>query len=260
MRTKAHLKGRPLHPALVSFPTAFFIAVLCFDLLDIYQKTNTFKATSKYLVLGGIISGIVAAIPGIIDYFKTVPPKSSAKRRAGKHGLINSFVIVLFCVLFNLRDILSAFIVVGIEALAVMLMIYANWMGGTLVHRNQIGVDIRYAEAGKWKEKKWRKVTGPIVVAKSDELKVNQMMLLHINKIRIVLGRTEKGYAAFDDRCTHRGASLAGGSLMCGTVQCPWHGSQFDVNSGCLKAGPSTTGISVYKLEEINGQVLLHIN
>jgi nitrite reductase/ring-hydroxylating ferredoxin subunit len=42
-----------------------------------------------------------------------------------------------------------------------------------------------------------------------------------------VLARTEEGYVAFDDRCTHKGGSLAAGVMVWGTVQCLWHGSQF---------------------------------
>ena len=38
------------------------------------------------------------------------------------------------------------------EAAGLGLMTYGGWMGGTLVYRNQIGVDHRYARAGKWKE------------------------------------------------------------------------------------------------------------
>jgi nitrite reductase/ring-hydroxylating ferredoxin subunit len=55
---------------------------------------------------------------------------------------------------------------------------------------------------------------------------------------------------AFDDRCTHRGGSLAGGTMICGTVQCPWHGSQFDVSSGAVKAGPATEGIGTFAIEK----------
>jgi len=40
------------------------------------------------------------------------------------------------------------------------------------------------------------------------------------------------------DRCTHRGGPLSDGVLMCGTVQCPWHGSQFDVKTVEVKCGP----------------------
>ena len=60
---------------------------------------------------------------------------------------------------------------------------------------------------------------------------VNQMKLVHVDEARIVVARTEDGYAAFQDRCTHRGGPPIG-ALICGTVQCPWHGSQFDVQTG----------------------------
>jgi nitrite reductase/ring-hydroxylating ferredoxin subunit len=63
----------------------------------------------------------------------------------------------------------------------------------------------------------------------------------------LVLARAEKGYVAFEDRCTHSGGSLAGGVMMCGTVQCLWHGSQFNVSTGKVKAGPAKKEISVYR-------------
>jgi nitrite reductase/ring-hydroxylating ferredoxin subunit len=89
------------------------------------------------------------------------------------------------------------------------------------------------------------------------ELKVNAMKLLHIGEKRIVLARTEQQYVAFDDRCPHRGGSLAGGSLMCGTVQCPWHGSQFSVHKGTVSAGPAKEGINTYTVMENNGKIFL---
>jgi nitrite reductase/ring-hydroxylating ferredoxin subunit len=83
------------------------------------------------------------------------------------------------------------------------------------------------------------------------------MKLLHIGNQRIVLARTEQGFVAFEDHCTHRGGSLADGVLICGTVQCPWHGSQFDVRAGALKSGPAGEGIHVYQVEERGGEVCL---
>jgi nitrite reductase/ring-hydroxylating ferredoxin subunit len=67
--------------------------------------------------------------------------------------------------------------------------------------------------------------------------------------MRIVIARTGKGYAAFADRCTHRGGPLSDGALMCGTVQCPWHGSQFDVQTGEVKCGPAEKPIQTYEIE-----------
>ena len=46
---------------------------------------------------------------------------------------------------------------------------------------------------------------------------------------------------------------------MCGTVQCPWHGSQFDVRTGEVKAGPSVQAIRTYAVTEDGGQVKLTV-
>src|SRR5205823_3794511 len=101
---------------------------------------------------------------------------------------------------------------------------------------------------------------GPIAVAKEGELDVGQMKLLRVGDRRIVLARTEQGYAAFDDRCTHKGGPLSDGALICGTVQCPWHGSQFDVRTGAVKAGPSDRPIGTYTVEAAGGEVRLSLS
>jgi nitrite reductase/ring-hydroxylating ferredoxin subunit len=97
-------------------------------------------------------------------------------------------------------------------------------------------------------------------VAKNDELELNQMKLVHIQDKRIVIARTETGFVAFNDHCTQKGGSLAGGAIMCGTVQCPWHGSQFDVYDGKVKAGPAKKGIETYTVEEKDGSIYLQLN
>jgi nitrite reductase/ring-hydroxylating ferredoxin subunit len=149
-------------------------------------------------------------------------------------------------------------VVLALEAIGVVLLTAGGWMGGVLVNRNQIGVDHRYAYAGKWKEEEIASAPGqPVVVGKVDELKVNQMKLLRIDGRRLVLARTDEGFTVFDDRCTHRGGSLAGGVMIAGTVQCPWHGSQFDCRTGKIKAGPAEQPIEVYRVREEQGRLLL---
>ena len=85
------------------------------------------------------------------------------------------------------------------------------------------------------------------------------MKLLRVGDRRIVLARTERGCVAFDDRCTHKGGPLADGTLACGTVQCPWHGSQFDVETGKVRQGPAKESIATYAVEERKGRILLHL-
>ena len=257
MKSRASIDSHPLHPILIAFPVAFFTGTLLLDLYALISGTDGLWQLGKYLAMAGIVSAVAAAIPGLVDYLYTVPPESSAKKRATKHALLNSTMLLLFVAATFLRDDRASVLIVLIEALAVGLMSVAGWMGGTLVYRNQIGVDPRYAQAGKWSEAYFETSQQPIEAATADELKVNQMKLLHVGKKRIVLARSEEGYAAFDDRCTHRGASLAGGAMICGTVQCPWHGSQFDIHNGAVKAGPAKEKIATYPVEVRDGKVFL---
>lgn len=256
MRSRANLKGHPIHPALIPFPFAFLVGAFAFDAAGAVLDRPALWTTGAYLALAGVGAALVAAIPGFIDYLFTVPPDSSGKSRATKHMLLMLSAVGTFAIAWFLRgrsDTRPATLHLLLEGVGAFLLSIGGWMGGTLAFRNQIGVDHRYAKAGKWAEAYVETDSdGVATLAQSGELEVNQMKLVHVNGERIVLARTADGYVAFDDRCTHRGGSLAGGTMICGTVQCPWHGSQFDVASGAVKAGPAEKGIETFRVQ-LNG-------
>ncbi|HET7602365.1 MAG TPA: DUF2231 domain-containing protein [Gemmatimonadales bacterium] len=261
MRSKASIRGHPIHPALIVFPFAFLSGALVFDIAGRLAGRPSWWTTGGHLAAAGVIMALVAAVPGFVDYFLTVPPQSSAKRRATLHMAANLSGVVLIAIAWFLRRNDAGgpgADVIILEAVGVILLSSGAWMGGKLVSRNQISVDHRYAGAGRWHEDTVREPDGtPIPVAMAGELQPDQMKLLHIGHQRIVLARTEKGFVAFEDHCTHRGGSLADGVLICDTVQCPWHGSQFDVRTGAPRSGPAGEGIHVYRVEERGGEVCL---
>jgi nitrite reductase/ring-hydroxylating ferredoxin subunit len=45
---------------------------------------------------------------------------------------------------------------------------------------------------------------------------------------------------AIEERCSHRGGPLEKGSVSGRVVTCPWHGSQFDLDTGQVIRGPAT--------------------
>lgn len=259
MKSKASFKGHPLHPILVAFPIAFFTGAFAFDLLSQLVNKIIFWQMAYYLAIGGIAAGFMAAIPGVIDFTKTIPPNSSAKKRATKHALINITNLLLFSgvVYYKQAGNANPIIVLVMEGIGIILLTIAGWMGGTLVYKNQIGVVNRYADSGKWSEAYVDSKSAEIEVATIQDLKINQMKLVHVGNKRIVIARSEKGFVAFDDRCTHKGGSLAGGTMICGTVHCPWHGSLFDVHDGSVKSGPATEKISTYPVVEKDGKIYL---
>jgi nitrite reductase/ring-hydroxylating ferredoxin subunit/uncharacterized membrane protein len=246
MRSQASFKGHPIHPMLIVYPFAFLTGAFGFGLAGALMRRRNWREVGDTLVPVGIASGLVAAVPGLLDYLGTVPPRSSARTRARTHGLLNSTAMGLFGISWLLaRRSRNRTVPLVLQAAGSAAMSVAGYMGGTLVYRNQIGVDHRYAGAGTWREE--RQDHGAL--ESDDELNVNQMKLVHRNGDRIVVARTETGVAAFADRCTHRGGPLSDGALACGIVQCPWHGSQFDVETGAVTCGPATEPIATYPVK-----------
>jgi nitrite reductase/ring-hydroxylating ferredoxin subunit/uncharacterized membrane protein len=263
MRSTAHFRGHPIHPSLIPFPFAFLWGAFGFDIAGRLLDRSSLWQTGRYLGLAGVITALIAAVPGFIDYFTAVPPNSSARERATKHMVLNLATVAAFVLAAFLRrhDVAPpGGLVLLLETAGAAMLTVAGWLGGVLVSRNQISVDHRYAGAGKWKDVTIEPKPGrPVVVAGVDELEVNQMKLVRVHGKRIVVGRTEDGYVAFADGCTHKGGPLSDGALICGTVQCPWHGSQFDVHTGAVKAGPTKKSIEVYGVREENGEIVLEL-
>jgi uncharacterized membrane protein/nitrite reductase/ring-hydroxylating ferredoxin subunit len=261
MKSKAQFKSHPLHPILVAFPIAFLFGCLVADLIGRVLGRPSFVQTGAYLSIAAVASGLIAGVPGFIDYRYVVPPNSTGKKRATQHMIVNLSALALVALGWAFRDwgtLTPSWLAILLELAAVALVTVGGWLGGTLVYRNQIAVDHRYAHAGKWHEVT---VEGSpsqtiTIAGAAERMKPGQMWLLRWRDgQRLVLARTDDGFAAFDDHCTHRGGSLAGGALVCDTVQCPWHGSQFDVKTGQVKAGPAERPIGICRAELVEGQV-----
>jgi nitrite reductase/ring-hydroxylating ferredoxin subunit/uncharacterized membrane protein len=256
MRSKASLQSHPIHPMLVSFPIALWVAGFIFDLIGARGSNAGLWAAGFYCVIGGCVGAVLSAAAGVIDWLYIIPPESSAKNRGLLHGGLNSFALLLFIyIAYRLGSPSAApdgatLLLMGI---GVVVLAISGWLGGTLVYRNQIGIDRRYASAGKLKTRTISSWSKP--VCNQSELGDGQVLLVTVGKERVVVGRCSEGLFAFSDRCTHKGGPLSDGALIGCTVQCPWHGSQFDIRSGRVVAGPAQEKIGVYPIKISDGEV-----
>src|SRR5690606_24274839 len=134
-----------------------------------------------------------------------------ARQRGLRHALLNACMLALFSAALIYRGTggESPGVWLALEGIGLAVMLVAGWLGGTLVHRNQIGVDPRYAFAGKWREMRIEPdADGSVALGDLRDLRRDQMILVHTAGKRIVIARSEEGLVAFDDRCTHKGGSL----------------------------------------------------
>ena len=84
-------------------------------------------------------------------------------------------------------------------------------------------------------------------------------VVIELDGERIALFRSGDTVHAIGDRCSHADASLAEGDLFDGEVECPRHGSPFDLVTGKPGSLPATTAVPVYPTTVRDGIVYLTI-
>jgi nitrite reductase/ring-hydroxylating ferredoxin subunit len=62
-------------------------------------------------------------------------------------------------------------------------------------------------------------------------------------------------YYAFENSCTHRGGPLCKGKLSGDVIECPWHGSKFNVKTGAVVGGPAQKPKEVYKVRIVGEDI-----
>lgn len=80
-------------------------------------------------------------------------------------------------------------------------------------------------------------------------LKPGQMRRFVINEQPILLANVDGTYYAIEDLCSHDDAVLTRGALRGNCVECPLHGSQFDLKTGQPRQEPATEPVKTYALE-----------
>lgn len=92
-------------------------------------------------------------------------------------------------------------------------------------------------------------------VGGTNDVAAGQMRVFDVAGIKVAVVSAGGSLYGFDDTCTHRGCSLAMGTLEGTTVTCPCHDSQFDVTSGVVLRGPATKPVRSRRVE-IQGEDL----
>ena len=74
---------------------------------------------------------------------------------------------------------------------------------------------------------------------------------------RICIVNFEGKYYAIGNVCTHLGGPLDEGTLEGYEVECPWHGSKFDVRTGKPTKPPARQAVPVYKVKVEDNNLLV---
>ena len=76
---------------------------------------------------------------------------------------------------------------------------------------------------------------------------------------RVALFRVDGSVYAIGDRCSHAEASLAEGPVFDTAVECPRHGSEFDLETGQPSCLPASKPVPTYDTKVDDGVVYLDL-
>ena len=141
METRATVAEHPVHPMLIPFPIALWIFSLASDLIYLFGFGGpVWKSVALYTMIGGIIGGAAAAIPGYVDYRTLTDPV--IVRVAQMHMVINVGLVLLFTINAGLRIIngSDALLPVFLSLIGVAALGISGWLGGELVYVQGVAV------------------------------------------------------------------------------------------------------------------------
>jgi glycine/D-amino acid oxidase-like deaminating enzyme/nitrite reductase/ring-hydroxylating ferredoxin subunit/DMSO/TMAO reductase YedYZ heme-binding membrane subunit len=85
-------------------------------------------------------------------------------------------------------------------------------------------------------------------VAELSRLSEGKPFCARIGQRAIALFKQGEQIFAIDNTCTHQGGPLCEGTLTNGIIQCPWHGSRFDIKTGKVVGPPAARDLRQYRV------------
>jgi uncharacterized membrane protein len=143
MESRAKIFGHPIHQMLIVFPLGVLAMALVFDLIARFAGWPELHRAAYYMIAAGVISGLAAAVFGLID-FLAIPRETRARRIGALHGTGNVIVVALFGLSWFLRrddPVNPEVLAIALAAAGALLATVTGWLGGELVDRLGVGID-----------------------------------------------------------------------------------------------------------------------
>lgn len=226
--------GHPLHPVLVTVPVGAFISAAVLD-------ATGDRRSARRLIGLGLLSSVPAAAAGASDWGDT----QGAERRVGvAHAVTNTVSLALLASSWWVRrDGRSG---TGRSLAGLALLSGSAWLGGHLSYAQGVGVD---TTAFTKPPVAW---TDACAV---DDLTDGKPYAVTVEDTPVLLLARGSQIVAIANRCTHRGAPLSDGPIVGNCIECPWHGSRFNLQSGEVERGPATRPQPVLDVRVVAGRV-----
>ena len=141
-RSTARIGGHPIHPMLVPFPIAFFVAALVSDAAYLYDGRVFWFEASIWLIAAGLVMGVLAALAGITDYLGDSRIRSLSE--ANWHAAGNAIALLIEAFNLYIRYYFQSVDVfpeaLYLSLVASVILVFTGWLGGEMVYRRRVAV------------------------------------------------------------------------------------------------------------------------
>ena len=141
-RVTALIAKHPIHPMLIPVPIVCFVGALVTDIAYAVTAEMMYADFSAWLLLVGIVFGVLAAIAGLIDFLGNRLIREQTP--AWPHLIGNLVVLVLafFNNLIHTRDAWTSVVPTGLilSIVTVLVLSVTAWFGWEMVYRYGVGV------------------------------------------------------------------------------------------------------------------------
>ena len=142
-RSTASIAGHPIHPMLIPFPIAFFVATFGVDLVYLAKGDPFWARTSLWLLAAGLGFAALAALAGLTDFLGD--RRIRALRPAWQHMIGNVIAVLLAASNLYLRCTAGAEETVSpvgviLSGVVVVILLFTGWKGWEMVYRGRVGV------------------------------------------------------------------------------------------------------------------------
>jgi len=96
-----------------------------------------------------------------------------------------------------------------------------------------------------------------VKVAESSDIGPSTMKAVDVGREKICIINIDGNFYATGNVCTHMGGPLNEGKLEGFEVECPWHGSKFDVRTGEPTKPPARLAVSSYEVKVQDNSILV---
>lgn len=221
--------GHSLHAAITDVPIGAWTAAAVMDAMDMVKGEDRFAEGADAAIAIGLAGAVGAAVTGLADWDRNTQGRS--RRLGALHGLMNSAATLLYGTSLMARRQGDRATGRWLAALGYGLAAFSASIGGHLVYGRRVSVNC--APQPDEGPRDWAAAI-PVDMLGDDRPKAVQ-----VGPVRVALVRHEGRIHCLADKCSHMGGPLSEGKVVDGGLQCPWHGSCFDLDDGSVMRGPS---------------------